>query len=100
MKKAPIEFQAPPDLPKEPTVKLSGDNVKPPTAGSIEKDAPINVAMEMTIFVPSIEQQKAGFVPYRLVKFADDPQNREFKVDATTELLVQYPGIYKAIRKL
>ena len=70
------------ELPKA-TVKLAGEK-NPPTFAEGDKDAAINVGMEYTIYVPSLEAQKAGFTPYRL-----DKDNN--KVDATKELLTQFP---------
>lgn len=69
------------------TIKLAGKKRPPTFAEPGKPDVPINIGMDLTIFVPSLNVQKAGFTPYRLV-------NGE-RVDATTELLTQYPGTYK-----
>lgn len=75
--------------PKPPTktVKLA-DKADPPTYAEPGKpDVSIHVGMDHVIFVPSLDEQKAGFIPYRI----EDKK----RVDATVELLTQFPGIYK-----
>jgi hypothetical protein len=71
------------------TVKLANKAVPPTYAEPGKPDVGINVGMEHTIFVPSLNTQRAGFIPYRI------EENK--RVDATAELLAQYPGIYKPI---
>jgi hypothetical protein len=71
----------------EKTVKLAQGKNAPTFAEPGQKDAEINVGMDHTIYVPSLDVQKAGFTPYRIV----DGKH----VDATAELLTQFPGIYK-----
>lgn len=56
----------------------------PPTV-----DGKIVIGMEAEIFVPGLDQQKAGFTPYKLVDGK--------AVDATRELLAHYTGIYKRV---
>lgn len=72
------------------TVKLAANATPPTYAEPGASDVAINVGMDHVIFVPSLNTQKAGFTPYRL------GENKEH-VDATTELLTQYPGIYKSL---
>jgi len=75
------------------TVKLAGKAEPPTYAEPGQPDVPINVGMDHVIYVPSLNVQKAGFTPYRL-----DEKNQH--VDATIELLTQYPGIYKPFAEI
>lgn len=50
----------------------------------------VNIGMGLTIFLPSIEAQKAGFTPYKLVD--------EKPVDATADLLRVFQGIYLPLK--
>lgn len=69
------------------TIKLAGNKQPPTFAEPGKPDVPINVGMEPSIFVPSLNVQKAGFMPYSIVDGK--------RVDATAALLAQYPGTYK-----
>lgn len=69
------------------TVKLAQGKNPPTFSEPGQKDVEINIGMDHTIYVPSLNTQKAGFTPYRIVDGK--------RVDATAELLVQFPGIYK-----
>lgn len=79
------------------TVRLAHDHLAEPVDGKLPFKKPptvsgeVNVGMDHTIYLPSLEQQVEGFTPYMIVRDGDDP------VDATRELLRQFPGIYKAI---
>lgn len=73
--------------PPTKTVKLAGKADPPTYAEPGQPDVSIHVGMDHVIFVPSLNVQKAGFVPYRI----EDGKH----VDATAELLTQFPGIYK-----
>jgi len=77
----------------EKTVKLASGKVPPTYAEPGQPDAAIHIGMDHMIFVPSLDIQKAGFTPYRL-----DEKNQH--VDATIELLTQYPGIYKPFAEI
>lgn len=70
-------------------VKLAAKATPPTYAEPGKPDVPINVGMDLVIYVPSLNAQKAGFTPYRLDK------DGKTRIDATTELLTQYAGIYK-----
>lgn len=54
-------------------------------------DGRINIGMDHSIHVPSEEDQRAGFTPYMM--------RGSKHVDATRELLHQFPGIYKPVTK-
>ena len=67
----------------------------------------IRIGMEVAIFVPGLTAQKNGFTPYKL---EPKPQTKEEQeagkevefvaVDATTELMRHYTGIYKLVQPL
>jgi hypothetical protein len=65
------------------TVQLA-KGATPPTVSGV-----VNVGMEHSIHLPSLELQTEGFTPY-IVR-----ANR--RDDATRELLTQFPGRYKMI---
>lgn len=71
---------------KGATVKLM-PKYDPPTI-----NASIIIGMEAIVYVPDLEMQKAGFTPYK--KVDGKP------VDATSELMAHYAGIYKRIVNL
>lgn len=73
------------DWPIEGKTVALAKGYDPPTV-----NGEVNVGMDHTIHLPSEEAQRAGFTPYKL---NDDNQ----PVDATRELLLQFPGIYKQV---
>jgi len=79
------------------TVRLAHDQLAAPGEGGerLHKrpptvDGEVNVGMDHVIHLPGLEQQKAGFTPYMT---GGDGK----PVDATRELLLQFPGIYKPV---
>lgn len=75
-------------LARNPSVPKGKDGQSPfhtpPTV-----DGKIKIGMDVMIFMPSLEAQKAGFTPYKEVDGK--------AVDATQELLAHYMGIYKRV---
>jgi hypothetical protein len=85
-KKAEAEETTANEWPLEGATVALAKGKRPPTV-----DGHINIGMDHTIYVPSEEAQRAGFTPYKKV--------RGEAVDATRELLLQYPGVYKPVKQ-
>jgi hypothetical protein len=73
------------EWPMEGATVALANGKKPPTV-----DGVINIGMDHTIHVPSEEDQRSGFTPYIM--------RGSKHVDATRELLQQYPGVYKPVK--
>ncbi len=85
-KKKAEEQAATSEWPLEGATVALAKGKRPPTV-----DGHINIGMDHTIYVPSEEAQRAGFTPYKKVGGE--------AVDATRELLHQYPGVYKPVKQ-